>query len=156
MVNKIWQWPHMAYQNTQEIRGRAKRYSSYKISRSQRTTRTFHKNKPPYKESKPKTTLSNKDTNIHIESERLRLMMESESVTSSQGRVGRRACQVLLVGGWSQEELHPPPKGWEWENERMTQYWETNFYHSFIPHGWGYIGTWGRVTNQEHTMRFGG
>ena len=83
----------MAYHNTQEIRGRAKRYSSYKISRSQGTTSTFHKNKPPYKESKPKTTLSNKDTNIHIERERLKLMMESESVTSSQGRVGRRACQ---------------------------------------------------------------
>ena len=32
-------------------------------------------------------------------------------MTSSQARVGRRACQVLLVGGWSQEELHPPPKG---------------------------------------------
>ena len=35
--------------------------------------------------------------------------------------VGRRACHVFRVGGWSQDRLHPPPKGFECERERERE-----------------------------------
>ena len=77
---------------------------------------------------------------------------------SAASQPSHQVCQVLMVGGWGQDWLHPPPKGfWIWERERERERVEGYLQYIssplFMPHGWGLNST---RSNQDLTKSWMG